>query len=556
MTYPEAIQFLYQLRWFGLKLGLENTFKLAALAGNPQEGLRFIHVADTNEKGSTCAMLESIYRAAGLRVGLFTSPHLVSFRERIQVNRQLISEEDVVRLVAHLREHSSAGASPAQEAEGGCISRGGHAGIEPQGSPSGRQEPCCGLESRAPSDRRDACPTFFEFVTVMALKYFAEQHCDLLIWETGMGGRLDATNIVNPLASIITNIQFDHQKWLGNTLEEIAAEKAGIIKPGVPVITATDALEALEVIAKTAIERNAVMTLVNRPEPTPNSPLKKAPGEGTGTTTHADLRENLVGRVPSRGEHGVFEQVADPSQEGKQRITAPDSPLPSRGVVWDGVVDELALRLVSEHQRWNAALAVATARVLQNKISVTDEAIRRGLETVQWPGRSQLVTTASGQTFLLDGAHNAAGAVALREAVCSGAIQRAIPDRSSVANAVRDLCRLVACSTLILGVLEDKDWQQICAALAPLAGRILLVPVPSERTAAPELLRDACARVNPAAQTIACPSLAAALKQTANDPFVIITGSLYLVGEAMEWLGLSPAPTASERGLNEWTLKK
>ena len=117
MTYPEAIQFLYDLRWFGLKLGLENTFKLAALAGNPQDQLRFIHVAGTNGKGSTCAILESIYRAAGLRVGLFTSPHLVSFRERIQVNRQLISEKDVVRLVANLREHCRAGVSAAQEAE-------------------------------------------------------------------------------------------------------------------------------------------------------------------------------------------------------------------------------------------------------------------------------------------------------------------------------------------------------------------------------------------------------------------------------------------------------
>ena len=257
-----------------------------------------------------------------------------------------------------------------------------------------------------------------------------------------------------------------------------------------PVVTATGAPEALEVIAKTARENAAPLTKVGQA-----SSLSMAGG----------------------------------------------TPAPP---------------LLGEHQRLNAALAVATARVLQNKIPVSDEAIRRGLETVQWPGRSQLVTTASGQTFLLDGAHNAAGAVALREAVCSGAIQRAIPDRSSVANAVRDLCRLVACSTLILGVLEDKDWQQICAALAPLAGRILLVPVPSERTAAPELLRDACARVNPAAQTIACPSLADALKQTANDPFVIITGSLYLVGEAMEWLQLSPVPAPSERGLNEWTLKK
>src|SRR6266481_5228519 len=223
MTYPEAIQFLYDLRWFGLKLGLENTFRLAALAGNPQESLDFIHVAGTNGKGSTCAMLESIYRAAGLRVGLFTSPHLVSFRERIQVNRQLISEIDVVRLVAGLREQSTAGVSPGQEAE-----RGGHEAVEPQGNltPTARHETCA-WETQAPLARRDACPTFFEFVTVMALKYFEEQKCDLVIWETGMGGRLDATNIVNPLASIITNIQFDHQKWLGNTLEEIAAEKAG-----------------------------------------------------------------------------------------------------------------------------------------------------------------------------------------------------------------------------------------------------------------------------------------------------------------------------------------
>src|SRR5947207_2498599 len=145
-------------------------------------------------------------------------------------------------------------------------------------------------------------------------------------------------------------------------------------------------------------------------------------------------------------------------------------------LLWTGVTP--ALSLLGEHQRRNAALAVATVQALQNMISVSDEAMRSGLETVQWPGRLQLVTTASGQTFLLDGAHNAAGAVALREAVCNAAIQRAIPDRSSVANAVRDLCRLVACSTLILGVLEDKDWPQICAALAPLAGRILLVPVP------------------------------------------------------------------------------
>src|SRR6266700_2058652 len=143
MTYAEAIEYLYKLRWFGAKFGLANTLRLAELAGNPQQHLRFIYVAGTNGKGSTCAMLESIYREAGLRVGLFTSPHLVAFGERIQVNRQLISEKDVVRLVANLREHCRAGVSAAQEAE-----RGAHAAVEPQGSPtpSGRQVPC-GSES-------------------------------------------------------------------------------------------------------------------------------------------------------------------------------------------------------------------------------------------------------------------------------------------------------------------------------------------------------------------------------------------------------------------------
>src|SRR5690242_3900566 len=206
---------------FGTHFGLERTRQLAALAGSPQEKLRFIHVAGTNGKGPTCAILESIYRAAGLRVGLFTSPHLVSFRERMQINRRLISEADVTRLVTE---------------------------IQP-------------LLQHFPAD---AHPTMFEVVAVMALKYFAEQRCNLVVWETGLGGRLDATNIVTPLASVITNIALDHQQWLGETLEKIAAEKAGIIKPGVPVLTATNVPEALNVIEEVARRENAPLTRVGQ----------------------------------------------------------------------------------------------------------------------------------------------------------------------------------------------------------------------------------------------------------------------------------------------------
>lgn len=212
MNYAAAIEFLYSLRLFGTKLGLENTLALAARCGDPHRGLRFIHVAGTNGKGSTCAMLENIFRRAGSRVGLFTSPHLVSFTERMQVNRECIAEAEVERLTGLMMDRLG--------------------GTKPE--------------------RWPFRPTFFEFVTVMALLHFSEARCDLVVWETGLGGRLDATNIVTPLVSVITNIQYDHQQWLGATLAEIAREKAGIIKPGIPVVTGVEDPAALEVIQSAA----------------------------------------------------------------------------------------------------------------------------------------------------------------------------------------------------------------------------------------------------------------------------------------------------------------
>jgi len=420
VNYSEAIQFLYGLRLFGAKFGLENTFKLAALAGNPQSKLRFIHVAGTNGKGSTCAMLESIYRAAGLRVGLFTSPHLVSFRERIQINRQLISESEVVRLVEELQP----------------------------------------LLKQFPADHH---PTFFEVVTVLALKFFAEQKCDLVIWETGLGGRLDATNIVAPLAGVITNIAFDHQQWLGETLEEIAFEKAGIIKPGIPVVTSVDEPEALTVIEKIAREKNASLVKVD-----------------------SGFR-----------------------------------------------IQDSGLSLLGDHQKQNAALAMATIKILQRQIPVSQEQVEIGLQNVNWPGRLQLVQKPNGQNILLDGAHNVAGANVLREAIeCDFPSQK---DRA-----------------FILGILHDKDWRQICEMLAPLAEKIFTVPVSSERTANPGKLAEICRAANPAAKISLEMSLADALKKTSVEDFVVITGSLYLVGEALELLHLLPE-TKSERELNEWS---
>jgi len=423
MTYPDAIQFLYSLQLFGAQLGLENTLKLAALAGNPHTKLRFIHLAGTNGKGSTSAMLEGVYRASGLRVGLFTSPHLVNFAERIQVNRQMISEAEVVRLVSELQ-------------------------------PWLKQFPA------------DVHPTFFEVVTVMALRYFAEQKCDLVIWETGLGGRLDATNIVTPLASVITNIQFDHERWLGSTLDKIAAEKAGIIKPGVPVITGATEPEALAVIQKVAQRQQSPITVVT-PEQTDLAPL-----------------------------------------------------------------NEIELPLLGWHQRFNAAVALATVKTLRATLPVSDKAISDGLSHVQWPGRMQLVRVSGGRKFLLDGAHNPGGVATLRDALAEY-----FPGEQPA---------------LIIGMLEDKNWHLMCEILVPLARRTLCVPVSSSRTMTGETLAESCRRTSPATDVTACSSLAEALRAVASEPFVVIAGSLYLIGEAMEQLHLAVTPDSDEKGLNEW----
>lgn len=415
MTYSEAIQFLYGLRLFGMKLGLENSRRLAELVGRPQDRLRFIHVAGTNGKGSTCAMLEGIYRAAGLRVGLFTSPHLVSFSERIQVNRRRIPQEDVVRLVEQLK------------------------------------------DTAAFADAAGNCPTFFEAVTVMALIYFAEQKCDLVVWETGLGGRLDATNIVTPLASVITNVQYDHQEWLGNTLPEIAREKAGIIKEGIPVITGAEEAGALQVIVETAAKLHAPLLIVGL----------------------SDLSDHEIS-------------------------------------------------LPGEHQKKNAALAVKVARVLAGKIAVTGEALREGLKTAQWAGRFQIVRR-GGQTLVLDGAHNAGGAETLARTWRSQ-----FPGQQPA---------------LVMGMMRDKDCAAICKALAPLAAKIFLTPVGNPRTADPDLLAEDCRQANSSAQIVMCGNLAEALEKSASEPFVLLTGSLYLVGEALELLG-DVAP--GERSLNEY----
>ena len=311
MTYPDALSYLGQTRRFGMKQGLEPMVDLARVLGNPQESLRFIHLAGTNGKGSTGAFCESCLRASGQRVGFYTSPHLVSVRERIQIDRRPISEADFAEGMAAVR-------WAVEEIENREV-------------------------------------TFFEMTTALALWYFEREKVDWVVWETGLGGRLDATNIVRPEVCIITNIGMDHQQYLGETLREIAAEKAGIIKYRTPVVSAVEIGEAFAVIDNRARTENCLLTLLSR-----------------------DMK------------------VEDMGLRGNQQMARIDG-------------REFALGLIGPHQVSNAACAVAAMRQLK----VSDDAIARGLESTVWPGRFEILSEKP--LIVLDGAHNPAGTKMLVE---------------------------------------------------------------------------------------------------------------------------------------------
>jgi dihydrofolate synthase/folylpolyglutamate synthase len=305
-------------------------------------------------------------------------------------------------------------------------------------------------------------PTFFEVVTIMALKWFAEQKCDIVIWETGLGGRLDATNIVTPLASVITNVQFDHEKWLGHTLAQIAFEKAGIIKPGVPVIAGVEmGGDAWFVILKIATQLGSL--------------IENVPFENP----------DLLSRLKSK---------------------------------------DLNLSLIGKHQYTNAALAIATAMLLEKKLRWG--VLQSALKEINWPGRFDI----RGR-YILDGAHNPDGARTLRLT-----LEQTFPGLKPA---------------FIVGILADKDIAAMAKEFATVASRIFTVAVQSDRSAEAEEIARQFRAVAPEVQAEACASLSDAIAKTENEDRVVITGSLHFIGEAMEHLGFEVGKPG-ERSLNDW----
>ncbi|HBA85525.1 MAG TPA: bifunctional folylpolyglutamate synthase/dihydrofolate synthase [Verrucomicrobia bacterium] len=428
MNLPDQLQQLFARTAHDVKLGLETELALLERLGKPHEAVPCIHVAGTNGKGSVCAMIEAVYRAAGYRTGLYTSPHLVRFNERIQIGGVPISDAELAEVLQAVDEADRHNAA----------------------LPGGR------------------LATFFEFTTALAFECFRRHELDVAILETGLGGRLDATNVVQPLAAVITPIDIEHTAWLGKTLESIAAEKAGIIKPGCPVVLAKMEPQALETIERIAAERHSLVV-------------------------HAEKYVNV--RRIKQDEKGQKIQI-----ESESALYRP-----------------LVLPLLGAHQLGNCATAVAALEYLNevSPLSWEEDSLKKGLETVKWPGRCQIL--GQNPLTILDVAHNPAAAQRLAASLKEIGAKRPV--------------------ALVAGLLSDKDAPGFFRALSSVVKKVWLAPLPGERNMPMSQLKQGAIEAglkDVVESTIPVAQKEAAEWAIANEAVVCIAGSLVLAGEILK----------------------
>jgi dihydrofolate synthase/folylpolyglutamate synthase len=440
MQYQEAWSYLDQLQFFKIKLGIDSMAAFLEGVHHPQLDLQFIHVAGTNGKGSVSVTLLALLSEAGYKVGLYTSPHLTSVRERFRINDRFIAKDEFAETATIIRD-----------------------------SLGGRQI------------------TYFEFTTALALLWFARQKVDIAILEVGLGGRLDATNVITPLVSIITNVSMDHEAHLGTTLVQIAAEKAGIVKKNIPVVSGVAADESLDVVSRTCLEKEAPFYLLGR-----------------------DFKVN-------RHDDGAWDYLGP---GGRER-------------------DNLRLQMKGGHQFDNAAIALAALDLLQHYgFVINEDNIRSGLAKVRWPGRLEYfcLDSSSGRIidcpadhlspgnknlrrYLLDGAHNPAGILSLTQSLASDFVYR----------------RLVC----VWASMADKDIAKTLNAIAPYCHRIIFTRPEAERSATAEKLRDFLPdslKERSTASASVADALSRAAEEAGPEDLICVAGSLYLVGAARKIL--------------------
>ncbi len=447
VTYESAVNNLLALGHelaSNRKFDLAHMRRLAEALGNPQRKLQSVLIAGTNGKGSTAATLASIVQTAGYRTGLYTSPHLLRVNERIQINQEPISDAEFAVIYDRVE---------------GCA----HELVE---------------RGELPWH-----PSFFEMLTAMAFEYFASAGVELAVLEVGLGGRLDATNIVDPLISVITDIDFDHQNFLGNTLPEIAHEKAGILRPKGTVVLLPQHPIVNETLGKEILTRDAhaVSSVKHMPSMTPVA------------------------------ENGLSSKAA----VGHNRFT----------LAVMGKEIKVDFPLAGRHQLRNLALAVTTAEELNTfGFHIGAEDIERGIRSTRWPARFQVIPPEDGfPEVVLDVAHNPAGAWALRSALSTFYEDRPL--------------------TFIFGAMRDKAITEIADILFPLADRVIATQADNPRAASPQEIAELGAH----AQTdiLRAKSVLEALERArmlaGSKGVIVITGSIYIVGEALGVLARKPA---------------
>lgn len=443
-NYNETVNYLYGLQRHGIKLGLENSRRLISILGEPQKSFPSVHIAGTNGKGSTATIIASILKENGFKVGLYTSPHLVSFTERIRINNSPILESDVIRLTSYIRKAIA---------------------------------------------NTDIKPTFFEFITAMAFYYFACEKVDWAVIEVGMGGRLDATNILLPDVSVITNIGLDHNEFLGETIFDIAFEKAGIIKPLIPVVTTKTHPEALRVLEKTA--------------------------KGHGSEIHIYDRDFKSTLIFMDDKHIVFDyrgiNLSMAHTDGYRKY------------------NNLSLSIPGKHQLYNASLAIRVCEILiQRGFPISDDAVNNGLLNLNFEGRLEWVSQRP--LIIIDSAHNPEAARAL-----TNTVKEIFPAKKII---------------FIVGIMKDKDIKGILNPLMQISDAVILTRPKSERAASPEKLKECIETLgekdnkNLKAVSISTTNTvteAIALAKTLwhEENIILATGSFYTTGEVKELLSHS-----------------
>ena len=422
MKYQEAMKYITEVGNFGSNYGLERTYKLLELLDNPQDKLKIIHVAGTNGKGSTTAMITSMLKGCGYKVGMYTSPFLEEFEERIQINGENIPKEKLAKLMTNIK-----------YAVDRVIEEGHNH------------------------------PTEFEIITVLMFLYFATEEVDFAVVEVGLGGRLDSTNVITPILSVITSISFDHTNLLGNTLEEIATEKAGIIKSGIPTVIYPQEEVAEIVISSKCQELDSKLYKINKED------------------------AKLINIIK---EDKIYQQVK---------------------VKLDDEYD-VKLPLLGEHQILNLAVALKALEVIKDKApKLNMESIVKSIATVRWNGRLEIMSNSP--YVVIDGAHNIQGITQLNKNI-------------NKYFEYKDMY-------LILGILADKDVEHMVKVITPKAKKVFTVTPNSMRAETAEELMNEVKKYNESCEAYNDYKNAFedALKLCKKDDLLLISGSLYMIGE-------------------------